>query len=202
MAQNLSFNASDDMAQGKLLKAMCPDSEIASKFGCARTKATYLCKLAWCPFLTKIQEQCLSECFFSVIIDETTTAAVKRQFDIQVRYFLDSTSEVKCEHLRSVFISNGTADTMKAAFLDTFAELDIPMTNIITLSTDELGTGRITHGTVYNTIINITEQDPSTRSALIGSFTQVITLLLFSWYADRGRVATVSKQAYTRQLSV
>ena len=101
------FNASTDI--GDLFKKMFPDSEIASKFACGKTKMNYLLCFEITPFfkeklLQKVKE---AECV-TISFDESFSKDFQsEQMDIIVHYF----NEDKClsQYCDSQFMGHTTA---------------------------------------------------------------------------------------------
>lgn len=72
---NFGFAAIDHLP--KAIEIICPDSNIAPKLKCARTKATGIINN-------------------SVIIDETTDVSVSKCLAVRVRYFCEERKRITC----------------------------------------------------------------------------------------------------------
>ena len=72
---NISFLSSDHAT--KLFSKMFPDSEIAKKFSCARTKTTAIVKKALAPHFTQRVIESMSSSPFSLLMDESNDKTVK-----------------------------------------------------------------------------------------------------------------------------
>ena len=90
---------------GYLFRTMFPDSKIASNFTLSRTSASYMIEESMSPHFTSLVVKDIelkdSSLPFCVHFDETTTAQVKKQMDVTVRYW-SPTHEVKVRFYRSL----------------------------------------------------------------------------------------------------
>ena len=91
VSENFSFRASDGSPE--LFQRMCPDSHIAQHMTIHRTKVA--CMIGYglgTYFLQKTIDDILRSpnTYYTIHIDETTTAQVKKQMDVLVRYFSDT----------------------------------------------------------------------------------------------------------------
>lgn len=84
---NLSFLVADCFT--KLCKSMFPDSKIATKFSCGRTKTTQIVKRFLSPSLHQDVVQHLQTQPFSMAIDESNDRNSDKSLAILVRYFTD-----------------------------------------------------------------------------------------------------------------
>ena len=87
MMAHLSFNASANI--GDLFKKMFPDSEIASKFACGKTKVNYLLCFGIAPFFKEKLLQIVKEAeCVKISFDESLNKDFQsEQMDIIVHYF-------------------------------------------------------------------------------------------------------------------
>ncbi len=92
---NLAFLSSDHA--NKLFREMFPDSEIAKKFACGRTKATAIIKEAISPYYHKKAVNSLSNSF-SILMDESNDK-VDKSCIILVRVLDSTLGEVKTRSL-------------------------------------------------------------------------------------------------------
>lgn len=72
----------------------------------------------------------LKSTFFSIIIDESTDIATKKQLAIVVRYFSERENKVKIE------VAAGDATTLVSTITSLFEKENIPLKNIIGYSSD------------------------------------------------------------------
>ena len=82
---NLSFLVADCFT--KLCKSMFPDSRIALKFSCGRTKTTQIVKHSLAPVLQEEVVRHLQTHPFSMAIDESNDRNSDKSLAILVRYF-------------------------------------------------------------------------------------------------------------------
>lgn len=96
----------------KTIPAMFPDSTIAEKFACGRTKATYLIADGLGPYFRGmvLEEVGWPDVYFTIQIDETPKPEQHvQQLDILIRYFSKSQQKVVVEHLESFNLGRATA---------------------------------------------------------------------------------------------
>ncbi|XP_067935430.1 zinc finger protein 862-like [Watersipora subatra] len=84
---NLSFSAADHFT--KLVPEMFPDSEIAKKYGCMRTKTMSMIREGYGPYCTAQAAEICQSSYFGLMIDETTDRHVDKQLAILARVFKD-----------------------------------------------------------------------------------------------------------------
>lgn len=97
---NLPYMLSDSMT--KLFPVMFSDSKIAKKFQCRRNKTSPIISDAMGPyFKEKIENEIRNSQCYTIEIDEATTAAHWRQFDIHVRFLSENQGRVVVNFLDS-----------------------------------------------------------------------------------------------------
>ena len=111
---NLAFLSSDHA--NKLFREMFPDSEIAKKFACGRTKATAIVKEALSPFYHKKVVTNLSNAF-SLLTDESNDK-VDKSCIILVRVFDSDLGDVKTRFLDMPVVNVGNAHNLFRALKD------------------------------------------------------------------------------------
>ncbi len=108
---NLTFLSSDHAS--KLFAQMFPDSDIASKFGCARTKCTAIVKEALAPhFHAKVLQNMSNP--YSIMIDESNDKENKSCI-ILVRVLDAEVGNVKTRFLDMPIVNIGTASNIFSA---------------------------------------------------------------------------------------
>lgn len=105
---NLAFLSSDHAT--KLFKVMFPDSEIAKKFSCARTKTTAIVKVGLAPHFTKRVIDSMSTPF-SLLMDESNDKTDKSCI-ILVRVLDPIVGEVRTRFLDMPVVNIGTAQNL------------------------------------------------------------------------------------------
>lgn len=126
---NIPFLVADCFT--RLCKAMFPDSKIASKFSCSRTKTTQIVKRSLAPSLHQEVVEHLKNNPFSLAIDESNDRNCDKSLAILVRYFTDrsrtsflampicniGTAANIFEHIQQVFIDNNIPWSMVESHL-------------------------------------------------------------------------------------
>ena len=90
-SNNFSLRSTDNL--GDLFKAMFPDSKIAANFHLSCTSSSYMISEGLSPYFTRmiVNDLLKSSLPFSLHFDETTTAQVKKQMDLTLRYWSPNT---------------------------------------------------------------------------------------------------------------
>ncbi|KAH7978063.1 hypothetical protein HPB49_004351 [Dermacentor silvarum] len=93
---------------------MFPDSRIAEKFSCSRTKATYLISDGLGPYLRRnVLEVGWPDVYYTIQIDETPKPEQHvQQLDILLRYFSKSQQKVVVEHVQSFNLGRAIASIL------------------------------------------------------------------------------------------
>lgn len=92
--------------------AMFPDSKIAEKFSCGRTKVSYIISDGLGPYFKKkvTEEASWPDVYYSIQIDETPKPEQHvQQLDVLLRYFSKSQQRVVVEHLESFNLGRATS---------------------------------------------------------------------------------------------
>ena len=117
---------------------MFPDSHIAQHMTMSRTKVAYMIGYGLGPyFLQNTIDDILSSpnTYYTIHIDEATTAQVKKQMDVLLRHFSDTDGKVKVRFLKALVFGHALAVTV-ADELRTLQELRLPLKNLLSLSSD------------------------------------------------------------------
>ena len=104
---HFSFRASIDI--GNLFESMFPDSDIAKKFACSKTKMNYLICFGLAPYFREksLQKIKKSECV-AISFDESLNKEFQtEQMDIIVRYFYED--KVVSQYFGSQFMGHTAA---------------------------------------------------------------------------------------------
>ena len=119
-----------------LFKEIFPDSAIAMKFKSKHTKTRSIVRNILAKrFKTELIET-LQKCKFSIIIDETTDIASKKQLALVVRYFCERELVVKSQFFCLIELTNSDATTITTSLSATFEKNKIPLANIISYASD------------------------------------------------------------------
>ena len=105
----------------------------------SRTKVAYMIGYGLGPyFLQKTIDDILRSpnTYYTIHIDETTTAQVKKQMDVLVRYFSDTDGKVKVRFLKALVFGHAFAETVADELWRTLQELGLPLKNLLSISSD------------------------------------------------------------------
>ena len=125
---NMAASVSDDLRE--LFGAMFPSSSEVENFQLGRTKLSYLITEALGPYFKKKLYKDMENSYFTLLFDETTNNAGKKELQFQVRFWSEDLKEITCRHLQTVFIGHATAD-------DIVKQIETVLTNA-NLSIDKL----------------------------------------------------------------
>ena len=131
---NLSFSTADHFT--KLCKKMFPDSNIAEKFSCARTKTTALVTHA---LAHSAEEDVVAACrtqAFTILSDGGNDNFMKKYFAILVRLWDDKRREAVVQFLDMPVCNVATGETLFQAMNTALEERSIPWTNAIGFASD------------------------------------------------------------------
>lgn len=144
---NLPFSVMDHLP--KLVKRVCPDSEIGKKLSCARTKATSITKnvigkVSFENLVTLLQEN-----KFALIIDESTDVGCTKHLAMVTRV-LDKDNAVIDAFFGLVEVKNATAAAIFASIVEAFESVSIPWKkNIIGFAADGANVMMGKHNSVF-----------------------------------------------------
>lgn len=131
---NLPFHVMDHLSD--LVSNAFPDSKIALEFSCKRTKTRSIAKHVIAKMLRDELEELLRHTKFSLIIDESTDIASKKQLAIVVRFYCNRELRVRSPFFKLVEVMHSDADSITAAVLDGFEKSGVPTDNIIGYASD------------------------------------------------------------------
>lgn len=131
---NLPFRVMDHLSG--LVSTSFPDSKIAQDFSSKRTKTRSIIKNVMAKRFRDQLEEVLKDVKFSVIIDETTDIAAKKQLAIVVRLYCNWEKRVTSSFFKLIEVTAADADHITAAVLDSFEKVGIPTSNIIGFAAD------------------------------------------------------------------
>ena len=131
---NLAINVAEHA--GKLFKAMFPDSEIAKRFSCGRTKTTEVIKGALAPFYTKPVITAMCRGPFSILMDETTDNTTEKEAVLLCVFFDDKLGRVVCRFYGLPVCNIATGQTLFKLIEDAFAKDGIPWNNLVGFGSD------------------------------------------------------------------
>ena len=133
---NYSLRSVDHI--GDLFRTMFPDSNIASNFTLSRTSASYMIVEGMSPHFTSLMVKDLkdSNLPFCVHFDETTTAQVKKQMDMTVRYWSPTHDEVWVRFYTSLFFGHAEGDKVATTMYNRMLSDGIAVDKMLTLIRD------------------------------------------------------------------
>ena len=105
----------------------------------SRTKVAYMIEYGLGPyFLQKTIDHIVRSpnTYYTILIDETTTAQVKKQMDVLVRYLSDTCGKVKVRFLKALVFGHAFANTVVDKLWRTLQELGLPLKNLLSISSD------------------------------------------------------------------
>ncbi|XP_052072307.1 uncharacterized protein LOC127710472 [Mytilus californianus] len=150
---NIPFSYADHFT--KLCKVMFPDSKIATKFACGRTKATQIVKRSLAPALQQDVITNLRTQPFSLAIDESNDRNTDKCLAILVRYF--TSDSAKTRFLTMPICNIGISQNIFDQLQQTFANYTIPWTNVLSFMS---GNCSVMMGKNNSVMTRIKEQSP------------------------------------------
>ena len=135
--ENFSFQASDGLPE--LFQRMFGDSAVAHSMTMSRMKMSYLIGHGLGPyFLQKTIDDNLksSDPYYTIHFDKTTTAQVKKQMNVLVRYFSETDGEVKVRFLKALTFGHAKAETVAIELYKTVQDLGLPLKHLLPISCD------------------------------------------------------------------
>lgn len=117
-----------------LLKAMFPDQISLKKVKLGKQRASNIIRQVFGKHFCTELSTTLSECLFSVIIDETTDRSTIKQMSVIVQYFHDG----KFQHsfLDLIEVNDSSANGLFNALRECFVSKNIPLANIVGFCSD------------------------------------------------------------------
>ncbi|KYM96691.1 hypothetical protein ALC62_12639 [Cyphomyrmex costatus] len=85
-------------------------------FSLGRTKITYLITEALAPYFKNEQRKRIEDSYFTLLYDETTNAAGRKELHIAIRYWCESMNSIVTQHLETFFIGKSRADDICMTF--------------------------------------------------------------------------------------
>lgn len=107
-----NFNASSCHDLKATFQAMFGLNNVLQNFSLERTKITYLITEALAPYFKTEQRKEVGDSCFTLLHDETTNAAGRKELHTAVRYWCESTNCVVTQHLETFFIGKARADDL------------------------------------------------------------------------------------------
>ena len=132
---NIPFLSGDHAT--KLFRKMFPDSELAKKFSCARTKTTAIVKKALAPHFTQrvIESITMSSAPFSLMMDESNDKTDKSCI-ILLRLLDPQLGEVRTRFLDMPIVNIGTAANLFEALKESVTKNGLSFDNVVSFMSD------------------------------------------------------------------
>ena len=144
-------------------------------------------------------EMCIRD-RFSLTVDESTSTSNQRVLALLVNYFSESEGKVLCEHLQCVQLEAVDAESIENAIMNLFSELDIPLSNLVSIHSDSCNVMRGIHNGVctrlrrripslIDTGGDVCHTIHNASSKLTRHFDERVESLLDHLYVDRQEVS-------------
>ena len=133
---NHAFSAADEF--NSMVASLFPDSKIANKYACGRTKATTLIRTVLAP---QINKEFLSNCSdrpYSVLLDETTDCSTQKQLAVLIRFVDDRSAalEICTKVVDLAVVNKATGENLFNALMTTLAANGLNISNMIGMASD------------------------------------------------------------------
>ena len=131
---NIPFLVADHFSDA--VKVMFPDSAIAQKFHCKRTKTTHIVNEALAPHWDKkVEEMCRKE-KISIMLDESNDSGDEKMLAILVRVHDEDIYRISTRFLAMPVCNIGTAENIYNALNEVFIDRNVPWKNCIGYASD------------------------------------------------------------------
>ena len=135
-ANNVPFSQADNL--GACYKEQFPDSRITDNISISSNKMSYIVGYGLGPYFTQetVKELVNGNSYFTLQFDETVSAQVKKQMDLLVRYWSETSNEVKVKYLTSLMFGSATATIVVKEMMYAFKKLGVPIHLMVSLGMD------------------------------------------------------------------
>lgn len=130
---NMASSVGDDLKEvfGAMFVGAVPDN-----FHLGRTKLTYLITEALGPYFRDELISDLNNSPYSLLYDETTNNAGKKELQLVLRYWSDKQRQVVCKYLKSIFLGHATANVISEEIKNALDSLSLHKRNMIMIGSD------------------------------------------------------------------
>lgn len=149
---NIPFAVADHFT--KICKQMFPDSDIAKKFACGKTKTTQIIKRALAPSCDKTVEQLCQTYPFSIMCDESNDRGNDKNFVILVRVFDDNVGQVVTQFLDMPVCNRATGENLFGTLNAVFENRGLKWENVVGYCSDNASVMVGRHNSVLSRIRN------------------------------------------------
>jgi hypothetical protein len=121
----------------RLFKEMFPDSQAVSGFTLCAKKAAYLLTDALDPFFRDhFFKDVKNSRMYSVSFDETTNVKSRKELQVRVKYWSESSCIRVSRHMSTVFIGKATAEILVETLVNVISETGLSLNDIVSVSCD------------------------------------------------------------------
>ena len=131
---NLSFSTGDDFT--KLCKKIFPNSKVAEKFSCARTKTRLIISLALAPAVNADVVHACATNLFTILCNGGNDKYNKKYFAIMVRYWDDPSKKTVTRFIAMPVCNIATGQTLFDALSTVLSERGIPWSHVVGFCSD------------------------------------------------------------------
>lgn len=111
-------------------------SNALQNFSLGRTKITYLITEALAPYFKNEKRKEIGNSYFTLLYDETTNAAGRKELHTAVRYWCESTNCVVTQHLETFFIGKARSDDLLKKLNEVMSNASLLSSNLLMLGSD------------------------------------------------------------------
>ena len=135
-AHNVSFGSTKNLPL--CCQQQFPDLVIAKQVSIGPTKMSYMFSYGLGPYFRQmiIRDIIEGHSYYTLHFDETLSAQTKKLMDLLVRYWSERDNAVKVKCLTSMMFGHATADLVVKEMLQTFEQLTLPLSLMLSLGMD------------------------------------------------------------------
>ena len=117
---NYSFSSSNKMSE--LFQNVFPDSLVAKQFSVSHQKVSYLLSHGFGPYFQRatVNDILHSSAYFTIHFDETVSGQCKKQMDVLIRYWSETSACIQVHYLNSLFYGHAFAERVSKDLVDCF----------------------------------------------------------------------------------
>lgn len=130
-----NFNASSCYDLKNTFQAMFGLSNAIQNFSLGRTKITYRITEALASYFKNEQRKEIGDSYFTLLYDETTNAAGRKELHTPICYWCESTNYVVTQHLETFFLGKARCDDLKK-LNKVMSNVSLPSSNLLMLGSD------------------------------------------------------------------
>lgn len=131
---NYSFASLTDLSQ--IYSEIFEDSDIAKGIKLSDKKARYMLNFGLAPYFKSLLFKDITESYYVIHFDETTTKQVKKQLDIYVSYWSNMKGSMVISYCESYFLGHADSDTILENVLKFIENNDLSLGKLLQISMD------------------------------------------------------------------